>query len=82
MRLVTFLREGRERIGAQTMRSGKPFVLDLNAADPKLPSNMKAFLAAGESALAVALENPVVAEPAHPKNSERTIVWRVSSVWM
>jgi acylpyruvate hydrolase len=54
MRLVTFLREGRERIGAQTMRSGKPFVLDLNAADPKLPSNMKAFLAAGESALAVA----------------------------
>jgi acylpyruvate hydrolase len=54
MRLVMFSREGRERIGAQTARSGRNFILDLNRALPGLPEEMNAFLSAGAPALAAA----------------------------
>ncbi len=54
MRLVTFATEGRERIGAQVERSGGRSVLDLNRAQPALPDEMNAFLAAGEPALVMA----------------------------
>ncbi|MBN2086051.1 MAG: fumarylacetoacetate hydrolase family protein [Anaerolineales bacterium] len=54
MRLVTFALDGRERIGAQVERSGKPCVLDLNQSHSVLPAEMNAFLTAGEPAMLMA----------------------------
>jgi acylpyruvate hydrolase len=54
MRLVAFAIEGRERIGAQVERSGGHSVLDFIRAQPELPDEMNAFLAAGEPALVMA----------------------------
>jgi acylpyruvate hydrolase len=54
MRLVTFVRGGRERIGVQVERSGGNAILDLNQAQPALPVDMNAFLAAGEPARVMA----------------------------
>lgn len=50
MRLVTFTRRGQQRLGA---RSGNS-IIDLNAADPSLPSTMREFLEAGDKALCTA----------------------------
>jgi 2-keto-4-pentenoate hydratase/2-oxohepta-3-ene-1,7-dioic acid hydratase in catechol pathway len=49
MRLVTYTYRGTTRLGAML---GEREVLDLARADPRLPSDMLAFLAAGEPALA------------------------------
>ena len=46
MRLVTFTHQGQRRLGA---RSGDS-IIDLSAADPSIPSAMKEFLEAGDSA--------------------------------
>ena len=54
MRLVTFSREGRERIGIQTIRSGRIAVLDPSRVRPDTPAGMNEFLSAGETALAAA----------------------------
>jgi 2-keto-4-pentenoate hydratase/2-oxohepta-3-ene-1,7-dioic acid hydratase in catechol pathway len=54
MRLVTFVRGGQKRIGAQVERSGGNVILDLNQAQPALPVDMNAFLAAGVSARVMA----------------------------
>jgi acylpyruvate hydrolase len=54
MRLVTFILDGQERIGAQVKRSGGNGVLDLNQALSTLPAEMNAFLTAGEPALIMA----------------------------
>ncbi len=54
MRLLTFAREGRERIGLQVERSGGNRVLDLNQFRPALPDEMNAFLTAGEPAMIMA----------------------------
>jgi acylpyruvate hydrolase len=54
MRLVTFILDGQERIGAQVKRPGGNGVLDLNQALSTLPAEMNAFLTAGEPALLMA----------------------------
>jgi len=48
MRLVTFSHENRERIGVQL----ESHVLDLSRVSAEIPTDMKAFLSLGESALA------------------------------
>jgi acylpyruvate hydrolase len=48
MRLVTFRHENRERIGVQLESN----ILDLSRVSAELPTDMKAFLSLGESALA------------------------------
>ncbi len=48
MRLVTYLRDGAQRLGALVVRDGADVVVDLNLA-AGLPSDMLAFLAGGEA---------------------------------
>jgi acylpyruvate hydrolase len=48
MRLVTFRQENRERIGVQLVSH----ILDLSRVSAAIPTDMKAFLSSGESALA------------------------------
>lgn len=64
MRLVTFVRGngGRPAIGVIVERVGRRYVLDLGRADPSLPADMNAFLAAGPTALARARELAAGAE--------------------
>ncbi len=50
MRLVTFVHNGAERLGALVARQNQEFVVDLNAADPNIPGDMIAFLKAGHAA--------------------------------
>ncbi|MDI7275170.1 MAG: fumarylacetoacetate hydrolase family protein [Anaerolineae bacterium] len=56
MRLVTFLTEGCLRLGALRQDEGGESVVDLNRADPRLPADMIAFLAAGAEARSLAEE--------------------------
>ena len=51
MKLVTFMHDGRERLGALVGEDG---VVDLNRADSRIPAEMIAFLSAGEAALQLA----------------------------
>ncbi|KAG8141193.1 hypothetical protein E2320_006847 [Naja naja] len=60
MRLVQFQAKGSSpepRIGLEERDGGD--VVDLNAFDPSLPRTMRAFLEAGEAALAVARSVPL-----------------------
>jgi acylpyruvate hydrolase len=54
MKLVTFVQDGQERLGALREEGGKSYVTDLNKADPEIPNDMIAFLegAAGTRARA------------------------------
>lgn len=68
MKLVTFIHNGQSRIGALT---GGGAIVDLNRANPQLPTDMLAFLAGGadtkalaEKAVASALPSAVVARSA------------------
>jgi acylpyruvate hydrolase len=54
MKLVTFTRDGSSRIGALITRDGQEMIVDLNEAEPKLPTDMIAFLAAGDGARSLA----------------------------
>jgi acylpyruvate hydrolase len=54
MKLVTFEFHGRARLGALETGPTGEIVVDLNAADERLPHDMLAFLAAGQPALALA----------------------------
>ena len=54
MKLVSFVHNGLNRIGALQTRNGRQSIVDLNRADPRLPTEMIAFLEGGESALALA----------------------------
>jgi 2-keto-4-pentenoate hydratase/2-oxohepta-3-ene-1,7-dioic acid hydratase in catechol pathway len=61
MHLVTFIREGETRIGALQQRDGRKTIVDLNRAEPRLPTDMIAFLAGGDGSRALAeraLANP------------------------
>lgn len=68
MKLVTFIHNGQSRIGALT---GGDAIVDLNRANPQLPTDMLAFLAGGadtkalaEKAVASALPSAIVARSA------------------
>ena len=54
MKLVTFLHHAETHLGALIARDTGNFILDLNRAQPSLPSDMLALLNAGESALNMA----------------------------
>ncbi len=54
MRLVTYTHDGASRIGALDTRGGRQVVIDLNRADPRLPTDMIAFLTGGRQTLAMA----------------------------
>ncbi len=56
MRLVTFLYQNRERLGAQVFRNGSAYILDLNRAHPDIPSNLLLFLQEGITAMQQARE--------------------------
>src|SRR5690349_11488540 len=54
MQLVTFLRDGAQRLGALAQRDNQDVVIDLNRANPQLPSSMIAFLEGGDESRALA----------------------------
>ena len=54
MQLVTFSYQGQSRLGARVKRNDRRYVIDLHEARPDLPSEMMAFLSAGERALQLA----------------------------
>ena len=59
MQLVTFVHRGETRLGARVHDS----VLDLNRAQPSLPSEILAFLNAGEAAMTLARETAQRSDP-------------------
>jgi acylpyruvate hydrolase len=54
MKLVTFAQQGETHIGALVARDGATAILDLNRAQPGLPTDMAEFLKAGEPAWTLA----------------------------
>jgi acylpyruvate hydrolase len=54
MHLVTFVHGESTHIGALQQRDGRPTIVDLNRAEPRLPNDMIAFLAGGEELRALA----------------------------
>lgn len=56
MKLVTFLRDGAQRLGALSERDGREVVIDLNQAAPDLPNDMLAFLNGGDASHALATQ--------------------------
>ncbi len=52
MRLVSFVHEGGTRLGAMQQAHGSDEVIDLNRADPSIPSDIIAFLEGGDAVLA------------------------------
>lgn len=63
MRLVTFVHQSRTRIGVLSAREGQQGVLDLQRAQPQLPTDMMAFLEGGATALEAA-RSAVASAPA------------------
>jgi acylpyruvate hydrolase len=47
MKLVTFVKDGAQRLGALHTRDGRQTVVDLNRVEPRLPSDILAFLEEG-----------------------------------
>ena len=61
MKLVTFMRDGAQRLGVLAQRGGRDAVVDLNQVVPRLPNDMIAFLNGGNESHALAeqaLANP------------------------
>jgi 2-keto-4-pentenoate hydratase/2-oxohepta-3-ene-1,7-dioic acid hydratase in catechol pathway len=56
MKLVSFVLDGSCRIGALETQNGRQMIVDLNRADPHLPTEMLALLEGGQPALARARE--------------------------
>ena len=54
MRLVTYSYRGETRIGALIAKDAQNYILDLNRANPSLPTDMIEFLQAGRTAIAAA----------------------------
>jgi acylpyruvate hydrolase len=71
MRLVTFLVDGRRRVGALTTNGEEQVVADLHAVDSRIPQDMVTLLAGGVAALDLAREALVSADPEaqHPLGS-------------
>jgi acylpyruvate hydrolase len=72
MKLVTFLREGKARLGALATINGTESVVDLNRADSKIPATMLEFLDAGESAMKLAQQ--ALGKPPAEAVSARSVV--------
>jgi acylpyruvate hydrolase len=71
MRLVTFLVDGRRRVGALTTNGEEQVVADLHAVDSRIPQDMVTLLAGGVTTLDLAREALVSADPEaqHPLGS-------------
>jgi acylpyruvate hydrolase len=54
MKLVTFVQDGAQRLGALINRDGQEAIIDLNKANAQIPADTISFLGAGESAHALA----------------------------
>lgn len=52
MRLVSFVRDGKPRLGALQATGGREAIVDLHRADPELPTDLIALLQGGAQALA------------------------------
>ena len=63
MKLITFIHEGRERLGALGAGAGGERVYDLNRLEPRLPAEILAFLEAGQAALTLAQQTLAAAAP-------------------
>jgi len=63
MKLITFVHEGRTRLGALVAIDGIERVVDLNRLQPELPADMLALLEAGPDALDLARETAAAATP-------------------
>ena len=63
MKLITFVHEGRDRLGALVAGAGGEHVFDLNRLDPRLPADMLAFLEGGKPALDLAQQVLAAASP-------------------
>lgn len=63
MKLITFVHEGRTRLGALVATGGIERVVDLNRLQPQLPADMLALLEAGPEALDLARETAAAATP-------------------
>ena len=64
MRLVTFIRSERQRLGALKTVDGQRLIYDLNQLDPRLPSDIIDFLEGGQPLLALAEQRLAAAAPA------------------
>ena len=62
MRLVTFLYQDKERLGVQVFRNGGAYILELNQAQPSIPTNLLLFLKAGVTAIERARETVALAD--------------------
>ena len=72
MKLVTFTRDGAQRLGALTQRDGRDVVVDLNKADSSLPNDIITFLNGGTESQAVA--EKALADPPSEAVLERDTV--------
>ena len=63
MKLITFVHEDRDRLGALVTRADGEHVFDLNRLDPRLPADMLAFLEGGKPALDLAQHVLATASP-------------------
>jgi len=63
MKLITFVHEGRDRLGSLVAGAGGEHVFDLNRLDPRLPADMLAFLEGGKPALDLAQQVLAAASP-------------------
>ena len=63
MKLITFVHEDRDRLGALVAGADGEHVFDLNRLDPRLPADMLAFLEGGKPALDLAQQVLAAASP-------------------
>ena len=63
MKLITFVHENRDRLGALVAGADGEHVFDLNRLDPRLPGDMLAFLEAGRPAHNLAQQALAAASP-------------------
>ncbi len=61
MKLVTFIQDGGQRLGALVQRDGQDAIVDLNKANAQIPSDILAFLNGGAASQALATQ--VLADP-------------------
>lgn len=64
MKLVSFVHDGASRVGALHAQDGRQVIIDLNRADPRLPTGIIPFLEGGESARARARDILATADAA------------------
>lgn len=64
MKLVTFQRNGQSRLGALRQDNGQEYITDLNQVEPRLPSDLIAFLESGDHARTLAEQALASTRPA------------------